>query len=483
MRKHLLLTAGIFFLTNLSAKIWQVGPGRTYTQCTQVALLVQNGDTVDIDAATYTNVVQVSWAKNNLFIRGVNGKPILIAGSTIANDMSNGKGIFVIDGTNITIENIDFRNAKVQSHNGAGIRIQAANVMVRHCVFNGNEMGILGGNIANCTIIVEYCEFLNGGSTADPGYQHNIYINHVDSFIFRFNHSYDAIAEGHELKSRATFNLITYNRISNVSTTDSRNIDLPNGGTAIIMGNIIEQGPNSTNSNLLGYGLEGLTNTGPHNLWICNNTFVNKKDKGSFINVPTSGMDTLFLKNNIMAGAKTGGLIIGTPGRLDSAANLISDSLPAFGFKNPDLRDFHLTAESRAINAGSVITKVVNGHLLVPVFMYLNLIDKEPRPVNGVIDIGAFEFSPASSTNDNELYSNTFLVYPNPAHGYCFITFPGQASSSYIKIYNTLGKELLCTNATGKISVLNIETLEPGIYVITVQIGIQTRSAKLVISE
>ncbi|MBK6838286.1 MAG: hypothetical protein IPG90_08405 [Bacteroidetes bacterium] len=41
-----------------------------------------------------------------------------------------------------------------------------------------------------------------------------------------------------------------------------------------------------------------------------NNTFVNKKTTGSFIDI-ASGTNKLFLKNNILAGAKTGGLIPG----------------------------------------------------------------------------------------------------------------------------------------------------------------------------
>jgi len=160
-------------------------------------------------------------------------------------------------------------------------------------------MGILqGGTIEDCKIVVEFCEFMNGGSPDNPGYQHNIYINHIDSLIFRYNYSHDAIAEGHEFKSRASNNFILYNRISNINSVDSRNIDLPNGGTTVILGNIIEQGQNSANSGIIGFGLEGLVNPEPHNLWICNNTIVNKKNKGNFINV--AGIDTLFMKNNII---------------------------------------------------------------------------------------------------------------------------------------------------------------------------------------
>lgn len=378
----------------LHATTWNVGPARTYTYCSQIANLVQAGDIIQIDYAVYVNDIQVQWNQPNLYIVGIGGRPRLEAGSNIANDNVNGKGIFVTNAANITIENIEFANAAVIDQNGAGIRQQGANLIVRYCKFTGNEMGILCGNIANCKTTVEYTEFVNNGSTLNPGYQHNIYINHIDTLVFRYNLSRDAIAEGHELKSRANYNFILYNRISNEQTVDSRTIDLPNGGTSVVVGNVIEQGPASANSNLLGYGLEGLSNAAPHRLWVHNNTFINKKSTGSFIHVP-AGMDTLWVKNNIFAGAKTGGLIVGTPAVLDSGNNLINNSLAYFGFESSGSFNYHLTGVSPAINAGIATAKSVLGYALQPSLMYLETAAYESRPNIGVIDIGAFEYNPS----------------------------------------------------------------------------------------
>ena len=61
------------------ATLWQVGPARTYTYCSQVAPLVQDDDTVQIDFATYINDPQVQWSKSNLYIVGVGG-PAAFAG-------------------------------------------------------------------------------------------------------------------------------------------------------------------------------------------------------------------------------------------------------------------------------------------------------------------------------------------------------------------------------------------------------------------
>lgn len=400
------------------AKIWQVGPTRTYTYCDKVVNLVQNGDTVQIDAATYSNVPQVIWRKANLYLVGVGGRPILKAGATIANDNVNGKGIFVISAANVKVENIEFANAAVIDNNGAGIRQEGANLWVTKCRFIANEMGILCGNIANCKTTVEFCEFFNGGSAKNPGYQHNIYINHIDTLVFRYNYSHDAIAQGHEFKSRATYNFILYNRIANEVSEDSRTIDIPNGGTSVIIGNVIEQGENSANTNLLGYGLEGLTNAAPHCLWVVNNTFINKKNKGSFIHIQAN-TDTLFVKNNIFAGANTSGILVGTAKFTDNTNNLIDDNIANIGFVKPEKFDYHLIASSKARDAGVLINKKIKDYQLQVKLMYKDTCQFEQRTLSGTIDIGAFEYATSVTTND--LNVAPILLYPNPTSGLLFL--------------------------------------------------------------
>jgi pectate lyase len=61
-----------------------------------------------------------------------------------------GKGIFVIDGSDITVRNITFMRAAVPDRNGAGIRAEGRNLTVEKSRFIDNENGILAnGNSAN----------------------------------------------------------------------------------------------------------------------------------------------------------------------------------------------------------------------------------------------------------------------------------------------------------------------------------------------
>lgn len=486
MKKYFtIIVLSIIFILNVYSRTWRVEPNGEYKYCSDVSNLVSDSDTILIEKGLYENDRQVSWTKNNLVIIGVN-KPILRAGEIIASDNSNGKGIFVVKGNNTLIENIEFQNCKVQSRNGAGIRQEGSNLIVRHCIFNGNEMGILqGGTIADCKIVVEHCIFMNNGTPENPGYQHNIYINHIDTLVFRYNFTFDAIAEGHELKSRANNNYILYNRISNFISQDSRNIDLPNGGKAIIMGNIIEQGENSANSNIIGFGLEGLVNPPPHNLWIYNNTIVNKKNRGSFVNI--ANIDTLFMKNNICVGAKTGGFIIGNASMIDTSYNFINDNIDSPMFLDINVSDYHLKQGSPAIDAGIELNEFAMGLKAEPQHEYKDTSQYVLRQKYGVIDLGAFEYETQTDINDKiSLGFDEFLIFPNPTNAVTNVFYKTESSEILIQIINTLGKVVYsCSMQTVTCdNQFSVDTgkLAGGIYYMIVKDKIKVKSQILVVN-
>src|SRR5262249_30378794 len=149
---------------------------RTYTKPSQVATLVQNGDTVLIDAGTYSADV-ARWSAHNLVLKGVNGYAHLASGGVVYGD----KAIWVIAGNNATVEYIEFSQAVSTSQNGAGIRQEGLSLTVRHCYFHNNEDGILGGAYHPSTIRIEASEFAYNGY--GDGYSHNLYIGNIDTLI------------------------------------------------------------------------------------------------------------------------------------------------------------------------------------------------------------------------------------------------------------------------------------------------------------
>lgn len=375
----------LVFLYSSYSTTWQVGLGKTYTKPSQVSSLAKNGDTVEIDAGTYSGDV-CYWGASDLRIIGLGGFAKLQA----AGKSYGGKAIWVIGGNNVTVEYIEFSDCTVIDQNGAGIRFEGKNLNVRNCYFHNNDDGIVCGAMAQSSMLIEYTEFAYNGF--GDGYSHNLYIGHIDTLIFRFNYTHNAKV-GHELKSRANVNIILNNRFSDEADgTASRNIDLPNGGTALIIGNIIEQGPQSQNSNIIGYGLEGLSNTSAHDIYISHNTFVNNLGKGSFIQVQNS-TNLVYIYNNILAGAGT--VLVGNASSLDSSNNLQNNSISFFKFKDEINYDFNILANSPAIDKGN-ISRINYGFSLIPFYEYLHPHYKQIRNINCPVDIGAFEFPKAS---------------------------------------------------------------------------------------
>lgn len=360
---------------NVDATILLVGSSRTYKIPASVASMVKDGDTVQIDTGTYANQA-TTWSANNLTIRGT----ARFAHLTPPVSISNGKAIWVVQGKNILIENIEFSDATVPDQNGAGIRIEGGNITIRNCYFHNNEDGILGGDGSGCNVTIENCEFANNGY--GDGYSHNLYIGHAASLTFKFNYTHHAKI-GHTLKSRAQVNYILYNRIMDEADgTASYEVDLPNGGTSCLIGNVIQQGPATDNPTIICYGEEGLTNSGK-DLYIVNNTIVNDRSGGTFLSIASSASRAKVV-NNLFVGK---GTVISGPA--DTLTNLVTD---APEFKNKVAYDYQPTSKTPGINIGSDPGSV-NGYVLIPSFMYKYNCDGISRVSQGIIDIGAYEYS------------------------------------------------------------------------------------------
>ena len=99
------------------------------------------------------------------------------------------------------------------------------------------------------------------------------------------------------MKSRAANNTIINNRIFDNDSTSSYSIDLPNGGNATISGNVIEQGVNGQNPNIVAYGEEGNLHPGT-SLSITGNTFVADKPGPALWNA-SAGTVAEFTNNSV----------------------------------------------------------------------------------------------------------------------------------------------------------------------------------------
>ena len=408
------------------ATTWTVGPGQTYTLPSQVSTLVTDGDTVDIEAGVYPSDV-ARWQADNLVLRGVGGFAHLESNGLSWGD----KSIWVIQGDNTTVEWIEFSECQVPDHNGAGIRLEGLNLTVRNCWFHHNENGILCGEYHPSTVRIEYSEFGHHGY--GDGYSHNLYIGNIDSLIFRFNYSHHADV-GHELKSRARVNVIEYNRIGNEADgTASREIDLPNGGQAYLIGNVIQQGLQSENSNIVGFGMEGLNNPGPQEFYAVNNTIVNEKANGSFFQAPAE----VFFKgySNLLAGG--GSFMSAFPTSIDTLANLRAADIAAVQFADAANYDYHIDESSLAHNLGFPAGLATNGYSLVALYEYVHPVGDVLRCQHALLDAGAFETCTTGIVAEE---TGSLALYPNPAIDQVTITVPFGVTINRVEFSDSQGR-------------------------------------------
>ena len=358
-----------------------VGPGRIYAKPSQAAAAAHSGDIIEIDAGLYVGDV-ATWTAHNLTIRGVGGRAHLRADGQNA----QGKGIWVITGTNTTVENIEFSGATVPDKNGAGIRQEGSGLTVRNCYFHDNEEGILTGAGAQSEILIEYSEFAYNGY--GDGQSHNMYIGNVGKFTLRYCYSHHAKI-GHLVKTRADANYILFNRLMDEMTgTVSYEVNIPQGGLSYVIGNLIEKGPASENhARIIDYSSEGKKNA-TQALYVANNTIVN--DYGgapTFVWFDSSAPSpTGRVVNNVFVGS-------GTPTNGISAV-VFTNNLTLNGAQlvSRASYDYHLIPLSSAIDKG-IAPGVFSGFDLTPLYEYVHPATNQPRPVVGPLDIGAYECS------------------------------------------------------------------------------------------
>ena len=347
---------------------WRVGPHRALTTPSAAAAVARDGDTVLIDAGTYVGDVAV-WTQSHLTLRGVGGRAWLEAAGASA----QGKAIWVIAGDHTRVDRIGFSGAAVPDGNGAGIRQEGTGLILTRSSFHDNQDGLLTGADPASDILIRRTRFVRNG--AGDGYTHNVYVGAVRSLTV--TGSYLGAADvGHELKSRAARTTVVGNRITDAGASASYSIDLPNGGAALVAGNVIIQGPRSQNPILVSYGAEGLTQRS-HTLRVINNTLVDRRSSGTFVNVAAGGRAAL--RNNLLVGP--GDLVHGgtVSARADRRVGL-------GGFVRPGVDDFRLRAGSPAVDAGVRVPGRWR-----PRWEYADGERQVRRPRVGRIDLGAYE--------------------------------------------------------------------------------------------
>jgi hypothetical protein len=289
----------------------------------------------------------------------------------------NGKAIWIVNGNNVSMENIEFSGAAVRDTNGAGIRHQGGNLKLKNTFFHDNEFSILSGNLPNAEIEIESSRFWF--QKRGRRHSHGIYIGRARRLTLVGSH-FKGTDQGHQVKSRALENLILYNRIEDVpGGNSSRLIDLSNCGLSFVIGNDLHQGSTTENSNVIGYGPEGCERRSERQmaLYVMNNTFINEASGGSFVRNFAGG--DVMVMNNLMFGK--GEILVGK-GTESHNVLLPLDSRAGRAWTAP--------AGSDAIDNAAEPPSVAEAPL-VPTMEFMPPAGTRKRPRSGQLDIGSRE--------------------------------------------------------------------------------------------
>ncbi len=270
-----------------------VGPGGQYSTIEAAVQHASSGDTVAVSSGTYTNdFVTIGM---DLTLEAVGGTVDLVATQA----PPNGKAI--IDeggsGVDVTISGFDISGAAVADGNGAGIRYEGGSLAVLGDTIHGNQDGLLANGDPNGSITINHSTFYANG--AGDGQTHNIYVGAVQTLTVE-NSKIEAAKGGHDIKSRAATTVVEDNTIGDGPTGRSGyEIDLPNGGAALITGNSIEKGANASNPAAISYGEEGSLYTGG-SLAVTNNTILNDDQRPSAAVVTNDTSTVATITNNTL---------------------------------------------------------------------------------------------------------------------------------------------------------------------------------------
>jgi len=359
-------------------RVLKVGPGEKYgTPCAAFAV-ARDGDTVTIDAAgskSYRGDVCAITA-DRLRIKGVHGRPHIRA----AGQNAEGKAIWVVKGDDTRIRNVELSGTKVPDRNGAAIRQEGTDLVLERVWLHHNEMGVLAGDNAESDIRIIRSRFSDNGF--GDGYSHNIYVNHVKSLEMFYSWSSRSHV-GHLVKSRAARTLLYYNRFSSDGGDSSYEVDLPNGGLGILVGNSVTQGPKTENASLIAFGEEGDL-TDDSGLFVVGNTLVDDSDLGgTAVLLGDEVTGRVELRNNVVVDLDA---LVSDGKVAKTAANCVTTK-PRF--KDRTRLDYWLRATSPCLKVTTTKPGKADGWGLTPFVHYVHPMRQGERDDKGTI-VGAF---------------------------------------------------------------------------------------------
>ncbi len=252
-----------------AAETLLVGPQGEPMSLQAAVARARDGDTIELLPGDYRGQTLLI-EQRRLTLRGVGKRPVVHGDG----QRSSARALWTVRGGQVQVQNIEFRGSRSQEASGAGLRQEGGELNVLDCVFNDNENGISAIDNAQAVLTIERSQF--GAAPRDEGrLPHFLNVGRIARLQVQGSRFQDGF-EGHMIKSRAAETRIAYNLLLDGDMGGSSyEIDLPVGGLATVIGNVIAQGPKSQNRVLIAYGSEGDRAWPKSALHLAHNTLVN----------------------------------------------------------------------------------------------------------------------------------------------------------------------------------------------------------------
>ena len=272
----------------MHAAVLEVGDDKPFQQLEKAVAAAKNGDEIIVhpkrDGTAYRQSA-VLVRTPNLTIRSADPqKPVELDGDGFVysgrGDIPRAIVQFDPEASGCTLDGFRLVNARNESHNGAGVRINQANdVMIRNCEIRDNDMGIMSnGETAKrsgARQMIEKCTITDNGTGKDPGFNHNLYLGGTSVTVRECTIA--RAVTGHNLKSRAHLNFIVRNHIYDSCNRELDLVDAEGttdvpGSDSFLIGNTIAKDPKcGGNKAVVHFGRDG---NASHDgtVWLIGNT-------------------------------------------------------------------------------------------------------------------------------------------------------------------------------------------------------------------
>jgi len=293
------------------AATYHVGPERADKTLGAVLPRLEAGDIVEVDGGDYHETARLA-------MQGTRDKPIIVRGVGPLRPVFDAdgldtegrghvpRGVFQIEGAYISVEHLEFRNAR-NGQNAAGVRLlDSTNATIRDCVVSHCDMGIFGGD--KKTALIEDCEIFENGTDKFNGGSHNFYMS-GNRVVVRRCSIHDSLF-GQNYKSRAHSNELWWNWITDsqegeIGIVDAAGAtDKPHSNT-LLVGNVISSRPERA-GNAQKFVLFGSESGNPHDgtLFMFRNTCIAGNKRIAFINLSDPKARAV-IENNAFLGSPT----------------------------------------------------------------------------------------------------------------------------------------------------------------------------------